>query len=138
MVLSAAVCACLLFGAAPPRSKPKPASKAAAQSSKARKSKAASARKKQPAIQQSPDPARIREIQSALAARGYDVEVTGAWGPQSVEALKRFQEDNNINNLTGRGKLDPLTLIALGLGPSRQPAAGSAAAEAPAPDPKQY
>lgn len=38
----------------------------------------------------------------------------------TVAALKKFQEDKNINNLTGRGKLDSLTLIALGLGPQRE------------------
>lgn len=36
-----------------------------------------------------------------------------------MAALRKFQDDNQINNLTGKGKLDPLTLIALGLGPDR-------------------
>lgn len=74
------------------------------------------------ARQATPEADRIREIQQALAERGYPVEPTGAWGPQSVAALKQFQEDHAINNLSGRGKLDPLTLIALGLGPKREQA----------------
>jgi peptidoglycan hydrolase-like protein with peptidoglycan-binding domain len=82
-----------------------------------------------PRTQQQPEPERIREIQQALAARGYAVEPTGVWDARTVEALKKFQEDHNITNLSGRGKLDPLTLIALGLGPSHsRPAPSSAAA----------
>ncbi|MFZ5926385.1 MAG: peptidoglycan-binding domain-containing protein [Acidobacteriota bacterium] len=68
--------------------------------------------------QQQPEPQRIREIQQALAERGYAVEPTGVWDAATVEALRKFQEDHDINNLSGRGKLDPLTLIALGLGPA--------------------
>ena len=75
---------------------------------------------RRPASQQQPDNDRIREIQEALAAKGYNVEPNGVWGQQSVDALKKFQEDQNINNMSGRGKLDSLTLIALGLGPRRE------------------
>ncbi len=117
----------------------KPAAKTTAKSSKSKsKSKSRRARNlsRAPATQRAPDEARIREIQQALATRGYDVEVTGAWGPQSVEALKKFQEDRNITNLTGRGKLDPLTLIALGLGPNRPPAMAGASGGDPAQEPK--
>lgn len=71
------------------------------------------------ATQQQPDSERIREIQEALAAKGYPVDPSGVWGQQSVDALKKFQQDQNINNMSGRGKLDSLTLIALGLGPRR-------------------
>ena len=83
--------------------------------------------------QQQPEPQRIREIQQALAARGYAVEPTGVWDAATVEALKKFQEDHDIRNLSGRGKLDPLTLIALGLGPSqgRAAPAGAAASQPP-------
>jgi peptidoglycan hydrolase-like protein with peptidoglycan-binding domain len=57
------------------------------------------------------------EIQQALADKGYyDGSVDGVWGPNSVEALKRFQKDQN---LTQSGKLNSLSLIALGLGPKR-------------------
>lgn len=68
--------------------------------------------------QRQPEPDRIREIQSALASRGYDVEPSGVWDARSIAAVKQFQEANNISNFTGKGKLDSLTLIALGLGPN--------------------
>jgi hypothetical protein len=38
------------------------------------------------------------------------------WGQDSIEALKRFQADQN---LAADGKLTSLSLIALGLGPKR-------------------
>jgi peptidoglycan hydrolase-like protein with peptidoglycan-binding domain len=71
----------------------------------------------------SPEPERIKEIQTALASRGYNVEPNGVWDSRSVEAVKKFQDDNEIKNLTGKGKLDSLTLIALGLGPKHGPQA---------------
>ena len=80
-----------------------------------------SSRSRKRATQQAPEPERIREIQQALADRGYRVEVNGKWDAGSVEALKKFQEDQKIQNLTGHGKLDSLTLIALGLGPKHEP-----------------
>jgi peptidoglycan hydrolase-like protein with peptidoglycan-binding domain len=142
IVLATAICAGFLFGAAAQKSaKPASSSKSSKSSkpaSKTSKSKSRSSAKgkKRPSTQQTPDPARIREIQEALTARGYAVEATGAWGPQSAEALKRFQEDNKIDNLSGLGKLDSLTLIALGLGPNRQPAATGAPAAAAASESK--
>jgi len=67
--------------------------------------------------QQQPAPERYRGIQEALIGRGYlEGPATGEWGPQSVEALKKFQLDQNLK---GDGKLDSLSLIALGLGPKR-------------------
>ncbi len=141
-VLATVICAGILFGTAAQKSA-KPAtsakssknSKTAPKSSKS-KSQPSAKRKKRPPTQQTPDPARIREIQEALTARGYPVEVTGSWDPQTAGALKRFQEDNKIENLSGLGKLDSLTLIALGLGPNRQPAATGAPAAAAAPESK--
>jgi len=66
-------------------------------------------------LQQQPTPDRYREIQQALADKGYfGGPVDGNWGPDSVEALKRFQHDQN---LTDDGKIGSLSLIALGLGP---------------------
>jgi hypothetical protein len=91
---------------------------AKAGSSKSKKGQAAAARR--PAVQRTPEPERIREIQQALASRGYNVEPNGQWDQRSMEALKKFQEDQNITNFSGRGKLDSLTLIALGLGPKRE------------------
>ncbi len=61
-----------------------------------------------------PTPDRYREIQQALADRGYfKGEVNGAWGADSVDALKRFEADNH---LTADGKLQAHALIDLGLG----------------------
>jgi peptidoglycan hydrolase-like protein with peptidoglycan-binding domain len=49
--------------------------------------------------------------------RGYYTgPVNGQWGAESIDALKRFQQDQN---LTPDGKLGALTIIALGLGPKR-------------------
>jgi len=84
--------------------------------------------------QQQPEPGRIREIQLALTEHGYPVETNGVWDASTVEALKRFQADQNIENLSGRGKLDSLTLIALGLGPKRETPAGSSEAPQRSPE----
>jgi peptidoglycan hydrolase-like protein with peptidoglycan-binding domain len=67
--------------------------------------------------QQEPTPERYREIQQALIGRGY-LQAPGPekWGPESVEALKRFQQDQKLE---ASGKLDSLSIIALGLGPKR-------------------
>ncbi|MCL5744224.1 MAG: peptidoglycan-binding protein [Acidobacteria bacterium] len=60
------------------------------------------------------------EIQQALIAKGYlNGPATGVWGPESVEALKRFQQDQTLDPT---GKLNSLSLIALGLGPKRDAA----------------
>lgn len=99
-----------------------PAKTAAAKKPTTTKKKSTTAsRAKKPVKQQQPDEKRVREIQQALNERGYDVEVNGVWGPKSVEALAKFQEQQKITNQSGRGKLDSMTLIALGLGPKREP-----------------
>lgn len=68
--------------------------------------------------QAAPTPERYKEIQQALADKGfYKGEVNGQWGPESVDALKKFQEDQKLQV---DGKLGSLSLIALGLGPKRQ------------------
>jgi peptidoglycan hydrolase-like protein with peptidoglycan-binding domain len=69
--------------------------------------------------QREPAPERYKEIQQSLADKGYFAgPVNGTWGADSVEALKRFQRDENIGD---DGKLGSLSLIALGLGPKRGP-----------------
>ena len=69
--------------------------------------------------QSAPSQERYREIQQALAERGYyDGSVDGVWNNSSVEALRRFQADQNLEP---DGKLGALSLIALGLGPKRTP-----------------
>jgi hypothetical protein len=66
--------------------------------------------------QLAPTSGRYREIQEALAAKGYlqPEQATGAWDQNSAEALKRFQAEQNI---ASSGKINSLSLIALGLGP---------------------
>jgi peptidoglycan hydrolase-like protein with peptidoglycan-binding domain len=65
--------------------------------------------------QAQPTPQRYREIQQALVNKGYlKSDPNGTWGPESVEALRRFQHDQKLNE---SGKVDSLSLIALGLGP---------------------
>jgi peptidoglycan hydrolase-like protein with peptidoglycan-binding domain len=67
--------------------------------------------------QQQPTPERYKEIQQALADRGYfNRPPDGQWGSDSIDALKRFQREQN---LTDDGKIGSLSLIALGLGPKR-------------------
>jgi peptidoglycan hydrolase-like protein with peptidoglycan-binding domain len=72
---------------------------------------------RRPPLQQQPTADRYKEIQQALADKGYfQGPVDGAWNPGSVEALKRFQKDQNLDP---DGKIGSLSLIALGLGPKR-------------------
>ena len=87
--------------------------------SKSRK-RVQSARRSAPR-QSAPTPERYMEIQQALADKGYfNGEVNGVWGSESVEALKNFQ---SAHKLSPDGKLGALSLIALGLGPKREPIA---------------
>lgn len=75
--------------------------------------------------QQTPTQERFTEIQQALITRGYlQTSPSGAWDTHSAEALKRFQEEQN---LPPTGKITSLSLIALGLGPKRNPISASAA-----------
>ena len=75
--------------------------------------------------QQAPTPDRYREIQQALVSKGYyKGEPNGEWGADSSDALKRFQADQN---LMPDGKINSLSLIALGLGPKRLTAKSDAA-----------
>ena len=63
---------------------------------------------------------RYRQIQQALIDKGYlQGSASGAWGQDSVAALRQFQADQKLD---GSGKINALTLIRLGLGPKRDPA----------------
>ncbi len=67
--------------------------------------------------QRQPSRERYAEIEQALAARGYfGGEPKGEWSAESVEALKRFQADQK---LAADGRINSMSLIALGLGPKR-------------------
>jgi peptidoglycan hydrolase-like protein with peptidoglycan-binding domain len=76
---------------------------------------------RRPPTQQQPTADRYKEIQQALADKGYfQGPVDGAWNAGSIDALKRFQKDQNLDP---DGKIGSLSLIALGLGPKRGEAA---------------
>lgn len=81
--------------------------------------------------QQSPSSARLIEIQQALQSGGFLAgEPNGKWDDASTSAMKRFQEEHDI---APTGKINALSLIALGLGPKRGPAPGTASVlESPA------
>jgi peptidoglycan hydrolase-like protein with peptidoglycan-binding domain len=83
------------------------------------KGKKSSARSTSPARQAAPTPERYKEIQQALAAKGYlpTENVTGQWGDTSTDALKKFQADQSLD---ATGKINSLSLIALGLGPKHE------------------
>jgi peptidoglycan hydrolase-like protein with peptidoglycan-binding domain len=96
--------------------KPSPAAKG---SKKTGSKKSAPARRTptRAAGQGIPTPDRYKDIQSALAERGFlKSEPNGQWGPESQDALKKFQQEQNLKVT---GKLDSLSLISLGLGPKR-------------------
>lgn len=79
------------------------------------KMKKAPARSTWRAGQTAPTPDRFKEIQEALAKKGYlHGEASGVWNQDSADALRRFQQDQNLQ---ASGKLDSLSIIALGLGP---------------------
>jgi len=131
--------------AAPHKSRPASKSKAGTAKGTTAKSTAAKARSKskgKPTVrrtarsyQQAPTPERYQEIQQALAKKGYfQGEASGKWGADSTDALKRFQAEQN---LTPDGKINSLSLIALGMGPKRLTAQSkSATTPPPAPAPQ--
>ncbi|MDZ7636997.1 MAG: peptidoglycan-binding protein [Bryobacterales bacterium] len=80
--------------------------------------------------QKSPTTDRYREIQQALQSNGFlDAEPNGKWDETSASAMKRFQQQHDISPT---GKINALSLIALGLGPKRGPAPGSTSVLEPA------
>ena len=81
--------------------------------------------------QQAPTTDRYMEIQQALVTRGYlTTPPSGTWDPATVDALKRFQEEQN---LPPTGKITSLSLIALGLGPKRTPLTATTTLNQPVP-----
>jgi peptidoglycan hydrolase-like protein with peptidoglycan-binding domain len=88
--------------------------------------------------QKAPDPARISEIQTALARDGsFEGRPNGKWDPATVDAMKKFQEAHGLNP---SGKLDAKTLQKLGLGsqtaglaPPMPPVSSSSLATSPSP-----
>jgi peptidoglycan hydrolase-like protein with peptidoglycan-binding domain len=98
--------------------------------------------------QKAPTPARISEIQSALARNGYyQGQPNGKWDSNTVSAMQKFQSGNGLEP---SGKLNALSLQKLGLGSSvagvsapkpvqpitTKPPASSPSTAAPAPAPE--
>jgi hypothetical protein len=128
-------------GTAPPKKAPtankKPVASSRPASSKTPSSSRNTSRRSAPAPrttwrnrQTAPAPERYKEIQDALVAKGYlrPEDANGSWSPASTEALKKFQSEQNLDS---SGKINSLSLIALGLGPKRE----GAPAKPPAPPP---
>ena len=92
--------------------KPGTGTKSASAGGKKTKAKPVTWRNRQAA----PTPDRYREIQGALAAKGFlkPEDATGTWNQTSADALKKFQGEQNLES---SGKINSLSLIALGLGP---------------------
>ncbi len=68
-----------------------------------------------PVRQSAPTPERYKEIQEALAAKGYlKGDANGVWDARSVDALQRYQADTKEDPT---GHLTAASLIGLGLGP---------------------
>lgn len=83
-----------------------------------RKGKSRTAAHRGAARQLAPTPDRYKEIQKALADRGYLTnEPTGTWDSSSQEAMRKFQHDQKLDP---SGKINAASLIALGLGPKNE------------------
>lgn len=66
--------------------------------------------------QSAPTPDRLKEIQGALASKGYlKSEPSGVWNAESIDAMKRYQADQKLDP---SGKITAASLIGLGLGSS--------------------
>ncbi|HYW47127.1 MAG TPA: peptidoglycan-binding domain-containing protein [Bryobacteraceae bacterium] len=141
-ILSAMLFLTYSAGAVVPAKKKAPAKKTAdastAKSTASRRGKTTTASRRPSTTwrnrQLQPAPERYKEIQQALAAKGYlqREDATGQWTPASSEALKKFQTDQNLE---GSGKINSLSLIALGLGPKREATANPATGPGQEPPP---
>ncbi len=138
-VLAAAMAMCTFSAYGAGGARKKKSTKTTSASASIRKQPVA----KRPAVtwrnrQTQPSPERYKEIQQALANKGYlgAGQANGVWDSTSVDALKRFQADQNIES---SGKINSLSLIALGLGPKREtpPAVKLPAGQAPEPEAAQ-
>src|ERR1700735_752802 len=113
-----AVAAALLASSAPGFSY-QPQSSSSSSAATATPKKKTSSKKhhsKRESTQKVPTPARISEIQSALARDGYyQGEPNGKWDSNTVAAMQKFQSSNGLE---ASGKLNALSLQKLGLGSS--------------------
>jgi len=82
---------------------------------------------------QQPSADRYREIQDALASRGYlKTPSNGVWDKNSMDAMQKFQQDQQLE---ATGKLTARSLGALGLGPRTPVASSMLPAGAPGANP---
>ena len=59
----------------------------------------------------------VRKVQNYLQQKGYNVKVDGIWGPKTSDAVKQFQQQNNLQ---ATGQLDQQTLAQMNIQPSGQ------------------
>ena len=85
--------------------------------------------------QTAPTSDRYKEIQAALVDKGYlsTEAATGSWDTASADALKRFQAEQNLEST---GKINSLSLIALGLGPRHEAPAAKQTIDVNVPQPE--
>ncbi len=72
------------------------------------------------------NPEQVTQLQEMLRAGGQQIEADGVFGPQTAEAVRRFQRDNN---LTVDGVVGPQTLAALNGGSGMERAQEAAPSE---------
>lgn len=65
-----------------------------------------------PALLQAAKNRMTRDLQAELASRGYDVSVNGSYDLRTANAVRKFQQDNNMP-VTGEASAD--MLVALGV-----------------------
>jgi peptidoglycan hydrolase-like protein with peptidoglycan-binding domain len=113
-----ALAAALLVASAPAfTSQQQPASSSSAPSATPKKKTVSKKHhSKRESTQRAPTPARISEIQSALARDGYyQGQPNGKWDSNTIAAMQKFQSGNGLE---ASGKLNALSLQKLGLGSS--------------------
>jgi peptidoglycan hydrolase-like protein with peptidoglycan-binding domain len=67
----------------------------------------------------------VMQVQKALDGKGFDPgRSDGVWGPETVAAIKKFQQKNDLKP---DGKLDRQTVAALGLSKEEPTTTGSGA-----------
>jgi peptidoglycan hydrolase-like protein with peptidoglycan-binding domain len=144
-----ALAAALMVASAPAfASQQQPASSPSASTTPKKKTVSKKHHSKRESTQRAPTPARISEIQSALARDGYyQGQPNGKWDSNTVAAMQKFQSGNGLE---ASGKLNALSLQKLGLGSSvagvsapkpvqpatSKPPASSPSSTAPAPAPQ--
>jgi peptidoglycan hydrolase-like protein with peptidoglycan-binding domain len=144
-----ALAAALLFASVPAfTSQQQSAPPSSAPSAAKKKTVSKKHHSKRESTQRAPTPARISEIQTALARDGYyQGQPNGKWDSNTVAAMQKFQSGNGLE---ASGKLNALSLQKLGLGssvagvsapkpvqpPTTKPPASSPSTPAPAPAPQ--